>query len=742
MAYAQYKTPLLTVILVIVSIIYSVAQNELKGNVASQNKQTLEGALIHWKNKTVHAVTDSIGFFQIARTKMDSILIIDYLGFKSLEYIVPLTSSEVTIVLSEFVEFRQVEVRARRSDTYTPLSSNQNKEIITLKELRKAPCCNLSESFETSAVIDANYTNAALGTREIEMLGIRGIYSQIMIDSRPTMYNLAAPFAFDFIPGPWLKGVQVSKGAGTVVNGAEGLAGQINVDLVDPHDGPRLFVGAYANHQSRYETNIMTNRKLNQKWSTGTLIHLSSDGHHQDKNNDAFLDAPRKKQVNVMQRLHYYGLKWEGQVNVHGIWDQREGGQTHHPNPDHLEDLLQYNQTTKRLELFGNVGYIGFKDPGRSIGFQWHVQKHQYDAAYARNANGDDQSYYANLIFQEKFGTEKHTLQSGLSMRRSITEEGFSDFLFNRREFIPGAFSEYSYNADVKESLFGYTIGMRVDRYGDYGIKGTPRFSMRYQVQEYGTIRASAGRAYRMPNIISDNIHFIGLGRYYQVPSIGLDIANNYGLSYNQKIFIGGPAEWNISLDLYHTFFKYQNIQDIESAVRYVTSSYLSKGSRINFALIQHQFQLNSNFGFKLAYKYTDAKYRLADQSPLLQKMYLPKHRALATIDLNSNENIWIGNFTLQWVGSQRLLDISSYPIPGSASQASKSPSYIIINVHASRNIGDWELYSGIENATDYVQPFQIVGNTATGSRFFDATRLYAPNMGLRWYGGLKYTFN
>ncbi len=724
------------------SIPKSYSQNNLKGQILDENKVPIEGAILHWKNKTNIGATDSIGYFLILQAPTDSILVIDYLGYKTLEYKVPASSSEVRIILSENVEVLQIVVRAKLNDTYTPLSSNQNREIITIRELRKAPCCNLSESFETSAVIDANYTNAALGTRENEMLGIRGIYSQIMIDSRPTMYNLAAPFAFDFIPGPWLKGVQVSKGAGTVVNGAEGLTGQINVDLVDPQDGPKLYINGYANHQSRYEANLLANRKLNQKWTTGSLIHMSSDGHNQDQNKDAFLDAPQKKQINVMQRLHYYSLKWEGQVNIHGIWDQRNGGQTHHPNPDHQEALLPYDQTTQRMEVFGNIGFIGFKDPGRSIGFQWHAQRHQYDAKYARIANGTDQSYYTNLIYQEKFGTEKHTLQSGFSIRSSKTEEGFSDYIFNRNEFIPGVFTEYSYNADVKESKFGFTTGMRMDRYGMYGLKGTPRFSMRYQVQEYGTIRLSAGRAYRMPNIISDNIHFIGMGRFYQVPSLGLDIANNYGLSYSQKIYLGGPAEWNISVDFYRTYFKYQNIQDIESTVRTVTNNYLARGSRVNFALMQHQFQINPNFGFKLAYKYTDSKYRLAAGSPLLSKMYLPKHRALATIDVNSNESKWIGNFTVQWVGSQRLLDISTYPLPGSADHAAKSPSYILINVHASRNIGKYELYSGVENATNYVQSFQVVGNTATGSRFFDATRLYAPNMGMRWYGGVKFVFN
>ncbi len=718
------------------------AQSGLKGWLVDEQKMPLEGATLTWKSLSAHAVSDSAGYFQLNRLKSDSILVINYVGFKTLEYKLPAGQNEVRITLSENIVLQQVEVRAKANDSFTPLSSNMNKEVISMRELRKAPCCNLSESFETSAVVDANYTNAALGTREIEMLGIRGIYSQIMLDSRPTLYNFAAPFAFDFIPGPWLKGVQVSKGAGTVANGAEGLAGQINVDLVDPRDGPKLFVNAYANHRSRYEMNIVTNKRLGEKWSMGTLLHANQDQHHQDKNEDAFLDAPQKKQINVMQRFHYYGLKWETQFNVHGIWDKREGGQTRHPSPDHQEELLHYDHEQKRLEIFGHVGFVGFKDPGRSIGFQWHLQGHDYDAAYARLANGSDRSAYANLLYQEKFGSVKHSLLSGLSMRRSVTDEGFSDFIFNRKEFIPGMFSEYSYNADVPESIFGFTLGMRLDKYGEYGVHATPRFSMRYQVEEYGTLRASAGRAYRMPNIISDNLHFIGMGRYFQVPSVGLDIANNYGLSYIQKIYLGGPTEWNISADFYHTVFKKQNIQDIESETSYVINRYVDKGSRINYLLFQNQFQMNANFGFKLAYKYTDARYRQNDDQDLISRLYLPKHRALFTLDLNSNESVWLGNITVQWVGSQRLLDISNYPTPGSAGRPDHSPSYMLVNFHISRNIGKWELYTGMENATNYVQEYQIVSPTSTGSRYFDATRLYAPNMGMRWYGGVKWLLN
>lgn len=717
-----------------------IAQGSLTGKLTDESNQPVEGATVQWKNKTIFSVTDSLGKFKISRNG-DSILIINYVGFKSLERLISLSENNVEISLSENVELQQIEIKSKRADTYTPIASNLNKEIISLQELRKAPCCNLSESFETSAVVDANYTNAALGTREIEMLGLRGIYSQIMIDSRATMYSFAAPFAFDYIPGPWLKGLQVSKGAGTVVNGAEGLSGQINVDLIDAMDGPKLLLNAYANHRNRYELNVVSARRFSEKWSAATLFHANSDGHHQDKNDDGLLDAPRKKQINILQRFHYFDSKWEFQVNAHGILDNREGGQTHHPEPGHTEGLLQYSHENKRLEIFGNIGFVGFKDEGKALGFQWHVQKHQYDARYAQLANGDDFSSYANLIFEDKLQSKRHKINAGGSIRTNLTDEGFSDFIFNRKYIVPGLFGEYNYNADVKESKFGFTAGFRSDKYDEYGIQFTPRISMRYNIDgDYGTIRASAGRAYRMPNIISDNIHFIGTGRFYQIEAIGLDIANNYGMSYNQKVFIGGPAEWNISIDYYHTYFVKQNIQDFESSTGKIINNYIEDASRINFALIQNQFQLTPHLGFKVAYKYTDAKYKLNSSSALISRLYLPKHRGLFTLDLNSNENTWIGNFTLQWVGSQRLLDISNYPTKESKGHANHSPAYLLSNLHVAHNFGKWEIYTGSENITNYVQDYQIVSRFSVGSKYFDATRLYAPNMGMRWYAGVKYT--
>ena len=82
---------------------------------------------------------------------------------------------------------------------------------ITGAELRKAACCNLSESFETNASVDVNYADAATGAKQIQLLGLAGNYTQILTENIPAMYGLASAYGLNYIPGPWMESIQVQK---------------------------------------------------------------------------------------------------------------------------------------------------------------------------------------------------------------------------------------------------------------------------------------------------------------------------------------------------------------------------------------------------------------------------------------------------------------------------------------------------------------------------------------------------
>ena len=125
----------------------------------------------------------------------------------------------------------EVEIKERKRSIEVSYISPIKMRKISQRELTKAACCNLSESFETNPAVDVSYTDAVTGTKQIEMLGLAGPYVQITRENMPDVRGLASIYGLGFIPGPWVESIQLNLGTGSVLNGFESIAGQINVEL-------------------------------------------------------------------------------------------------------------------------------------------------------------------------------------------------------------------------------------------------------------------------------------------------------------------------------------------------------------------------------------------------------------------------------------------------------------------------------------------------------------------------------
>ena len=116
-------------------------------------------------------------------------------------------------------ELKTVDVTATPKRNLKSTYLITNTETINRGELLRAACCNLGESFTTNPSVDANYNDAATGTRQIKLLGLSGIYVQMLTENVPNFKGAAIPFALDFVPGFWIQSIQISKGASSVKNG-------------------------------------------------------------------------------------------------------------------------------------------------------------------------------------------------------------------------------------------------------------------------------------------------------------------------------------------------------------------------------------------------------------------------------------------------------------------------------------------------------------------------------------------
>ncbi len=150
------------------------------------------------------------------------------------------TQNEVNLLMAAGDQIDEVTVAKRMGGSYISKLKPIKTEFITEAGLQKLPCCNLSESFENSATIDVGYADAVTGAKHIKMLGLAGVYSQMLFENIPYLRGLESAFGLNYVPGPWMESIQISKGAAAVINGYESTTGQINIEYKKPEKGSPL----------------------------------------------------------------------------------------------------------------------------------------------------------------------------------------------------------------------------------------------------------------------------------------------------------------------------------------------------------------------------------------------------------------------------------------------------------------------------------------------------------------------
>lgn len=574
------------------------AQHTITGSVFSGKTNTpLPGAVV--KATGTNAVsTDANGLFTITVDSTDTRLITSFIGYVTDTTLISVQTPAVTIILKDGVQLTKVEVRGNNKSTYVSGINPIKTQVMTEDELEKAPCCNLSESFETNPSVDVNYGDAVTGTRQIQMLGLSGVYSPVQVENIPYARGLASTNGLGFIPGPWIQSIQVSKGAGSVVNGYESLTGSINVEMKKPEDSEKLYLNGYMNSMIRSEGNLNLSKRLDSSWSTALLLHFDGWQREIDMNKDGFMDMPLSTDYALVNRWKYQGKKgFEGMYGIKALYDRRSGGQLgYRPKDDKLSNQTWgFDMLTQRYEVFAKNGYVFPKWEGHSIGTivsaTYHNQKNVFGL---RRLDMRQLSLYGNFIFQGELGdNEKHKYKTGLSIVYDDIDETFVAQNFARQEVVPGAFLEYTFN---HEDRFVVVAGGRADYHNLFGMFFTPRLHVKYNLTELLVLRVSGGRGQRTAGVFADNMGLLANNRQWVIngnggPAYGLqpEVAWNYGTNLTWGFFIGG-RDAVVALDFYRSDFENQIVVDLENP-QLVQFYNLAGASYSNSAQVQFDFQ-------------------------------------------------------------------------------------------------------------------------------------------------------
>ena len=711
----------------------------IKGRVVDSSKNPIVGATIYLPGSQTGVASDEKGFFSVTSTSADSLLEISYIGYEKQQIsITDIGHSLLTVVLKEGVELDEVVVSKRRATTITSSISPLNTQTITSGELCRAACCSLAESFETNSSVDVSYSDAATGARQIRLLGLSGTYVQLLTENYPNFRGASSLYGLDYVPGPWMESIQISKGTSSVKNGYESVTGQINVEYKKPETADPLSINLFGSDAGRYEVNADGAYSLTDELSTGLFAHYSDEPMTHDKNNDGFLDIPKRQQLNLFNRWDYKTEEYMLRSGVKYIFENRKSGQAETINTP--VSPYEVGIKTNRVEAFVKNAYMP-EDSESSIALivsgSYHDQNAGFGAKNQQPGNNltvydvKQSNIYASLMYETEF-SHIHKLSTGISFNYDGFKESLNNSPFNHHEAVPGVYAQYTLDWEEKLTVLA---GIRADYSSKYRFFVTPRLHVKYEVAPWLQIRASAGKGFRTANVLAENSFSFASSREISGYSSDLnqEEAVNYGLSTLFTIPLFGK-DLTLNAEYYYTDFLKQVVSDWDTDAHKVLFYNLEGKSYAKNFQVEVTYPFFEGFTMTGAYRLTDSK-TTYQNGKLTEKPLTGKYKGFVTASYKTPAGKWQFDFTTQFNGGGRM------PTPDAAKPNwdKRYSSYTLFNAQITKYFQNWSVYVGGENLSNFTQKNPIISADNPYGSDFDATMVWGPTHGRKLYLGIRY---
>lgn len=617
-----------------------------------------------------------------------------------------------------------------------------NSTLITRDELFKAACCNLGESFVTNPSVDVNYNDAATGAKQIKLLGLSGTYVQMLTEGLPAFRGSAMPYALGFVPGAWMKGIQVSKGSASVKNGYESITGQINIDYVKPEDAEGASINLYGNSEARLEANADANIHLTKDLSTILLAHYSDSYKSHDGNDDGFMDMPKVRQFNLQNRWQWRkgGYIFHGGLGL--LNEKRRGGQLSHTH--HLATGVspyKIDIATERYEGYMKHAFILDHSRGTNIALLGSLSMHKQDATFGNKLyDVNEKNAYASLVFETRFA-RIHELSTGLSFNHDYLGQSLTaaadeaeideSQLRKIKENVAGAYAQYTLNL----GRFTAMAGLRADHSNIHGTFLTPRVHLKYSPASIVTFRVSAGKGYRSVFALAENANLLAGGRKLVIDKLDMEEAWNYGITSSFYIPLFNKT-LKLNAEYYYTDFMQQAVVDYDSNTDVLRISNLNGKSYSHTWQIDAAYEILKGFELTAAYRYNDVKTTYSN-GELLRKPLMSKYKALLSASYKTPLGLWQFDATLQLNGGGRM------PTPrlnadGTPAWQSSFGAFEQLSAQITRSFRHFSVYVGGENLTGFRQKNPVIGYHTPWDKTFDPTMTWGPVSGAMVYAGIR----
>lgn len=713
--------------------IFAIQAQTLTGNVVDSKNNAIQGATVYWLFSSDGTATSENGFFRINHKADHKFLVTSYTGYEADTTEIAPNETYVIIKLKEGVMLQTVNIQSERNSNSFSRLEPLNIESLEKKEFKKAACCSLSESFQTSNAVDVSYSNAVTGTKEIQFLGLRGLYTQFLIENRPAFDGILSTMGYDLIPGTWLDQVNILKGASSALHGSQSMAGAINVQLKKPDTDHPVYVNLFGDLHGRLESNLHLNKKWNDRKASGLYLNATTNTASRDHNNDSFQDEPKVNKINGLLRNTFYSESFEGQLNAQVLNERRTSGQLNVESPYTIQQNIQH------YNAFGNLGYVKFNKELQSLGSIYDVSYSQIDSKFGnRSFKADETRLSAQFFYMHPFAEGKHMLTVGPVFQYNRAHEIWDQKKLTYNENVTAAVADYTYRNNTElNNEFTFTTSQRLEWLNSDQLLYIPRANFRLLFASDWTARASVGRGYRFPRIFSNQSGLFASAKLWNVTN-----TPKIETSWNTGINLVGKPYWNgrelvVNFDLYYTWFQNQLVVDQDESDSRIYIYGLGGKSYALQSIVTLSYPIFDRVQLKIGGKFTESKTKF--KKGLLNNLMIPKYRGLASLDFESENRKWLWNLTTTYIGKMRLAEKTNIPIDLINEHQDQTTNYVLMQTQINYTNKSWEFYTGVENLLNYTQHKAIIDPENPFGNYFNATEIFAPVSGIKPYIGIKW---
>ncbi len=720
----------------------------VQGTVVDSEMGILIGANVVWINTSVGTATDESGDFVLSGENIeDKRIVVSYLGYES-DTITVTGNSNFLITLEMEGELSEVVVEGKQSGGHISSNSIEKIEVINEVELGKAACCDLAGCFNNNASVEPATTNIVTNSKELRILGLSGIYNQILLDGFPLIQGMSYTYGVSSVPGPFVKNIFVAKGTTSVLQGAESISGQINVIIKQPTDSPALYVNAFMNTFWEKQFNVFAAQEKGKfgHWIGGHVVLPAGTF---DKNEDDFLDLPRLTRMELLDKWKWGNDKENGWFSRGGFrWtnEERVGGQESFDEDADLGSSTVYGQYVKynQFDIWNRTSYRfnEFNATALILTGQHHDQNAWYGET---NYQGRQALFNASLQHEYFYGDQGSNLRAGTSFKfLDLNEDiAFSNNPLNKtfddnyrlKEIIPGVFAENT--LFFGQDKWTWMMGLRADHLNNFGWKISPRTLLKYTPQEKTDIRFSAGYGWHNPKVFSEQARVLSTQRDIHFHGqLKPDEAWNYGINLTQK-FEGTDFSGTFTTDFYRTHFTnhiqahYHRTHD---AIVFENNEEPATGNGFQTEVTIDLWEWVT---LKTAYNFLDIQHTdLEGEKGTMD--FITKHRVLGSLSLAPKGQDWHFDVSAQWYGKKKLPDTEFYP--DEFQQAEYSNPYTMLNAQFTYKWKSFEWYVGCENILNFVQEDPIISASNPFNPYFDTSFAWGPTRGTEGYIGIRYS--